>query len=82
MKGSRLYLRIEDEVKEKWMESAKKKGVTLSDYVRTLVEPEAEPEVEPSVPTVEPVVRVKVKKARGLQELPSQDMGGFVTRFK
>ena len=78
MKGSRLYLRIEDEVKEKWMESAKKKGVTLSDYVRTLVEPE-EIVKEPSAP----VARVKVKKAkRGLKELPSQNMGGFRTYFK
>ena len=51
MKGSRLYLRIEDEVKEKWMESAKKKGVTLSDYVRTLVEPE-EIVKEPSAPEI------------------------------
>lgn len=75
MKGSRLYLRIEDEVKERWLEAAKKKGVTLSDYVRTLVEPSEEPSA--------PVARVKVKKAkRGLQGLPSQEVGGFRTYFK
>ena len=46
MKGSRVYLRIEEEVKEKWVTAAKKRGVTLSDYVRTLVDPEEGVKIE------------------------------------
>ena len=42
MKGSRVYLRIEEETKEKWVTKAKKRGLTLSEYVRTLVDPEDE----------------------------------------
>ena len=52
-------MRIEEEVKEKWVTAAKKRGVTLSDYVRTLVDPEegvknekVEVEVKNEVPSV------------------------------
>lgn len=75
MKGSRVYLRIEEEVKEQWVKRAKEKGVTLSDYVRTLVEPG-----DKGVSVKKPRVMTKAKK--GLRELPSQEGDGFKTYFK
>lgn len=75
MKGSRVYLRIEEEVKEQWVKRAKEKGVTLSDYVRTLVEPG-----DKGVSVKKPRVITKAKK--GLKELPSQEGDGFKTYFK
>ena len=75
MKGSRVYLRIEEEVKEQWVRRAKEKGVTLSDYVRTLVEPG-----DKGVSVKKPRVITKAKK--GLRELPSQEGDGFKTYFK
>lgn len=80
MKGSRVYLRIEEEVKEKWIAKAKKRGVTLSDYVRTLVDPEDMGEEKKVVGRakyeVSPHGGVKSKKA---DELPSVE---FKTYFK
>ena len=75
MKGSRVYLRIEEEIKEQWVKRAKEKGVTLSDYVRTLVEPG-----DKGVSVKKPRVMTKAKK--GLKELPSQDLDGHISRFK
>ena len=75
MKGSRVYLRIEEEVKEQWVKRAKEKGVTLSDYVRTLVEPG-----DKGVSVKKPRVITKAKK--GLRELPSQEEEEFKTYFK
>lgn len=75
MKGSRVYLRIEEEIKEQWVKRAKEKGMTLSDYVRTLVEPG-----DKGVSVKKPRVMTKAKK--GLKELPSQDLGGLTTYFK
>lgn len=75
MKGSRVYLRIEEEIKEQWVKRAKEKGVTLSDYVRTLVEPG-----DKGVSVKKPRVITKAKK--GLRELPSQEGDGFKTYFK
>ena len=75
MKGSRVYLRIEEEIKEQWVKRAKEKGVTLSDYVRTLVEPG-----DKGVSVKKPRVMTKAKK--GLRELPSQEGDGFKTYFK
>ena len=75
MKGSRVYLRIEEEVKEQWVKRAKEKGVTLSDYVRTLVEPG-----DKGVSVKKPRVITKAKK--GVRELPSQEGDGFKTYFK
>jgi len=75
MKGSRVYLRIEEEVKEQWVKRAKEKGMTLSDYVRTLVEPG-----DKGVSVKKPRVITKAKK--GLRELPSQEEEEFKTYFK
>ena len=75
MKGSRVYLRIEEEIKEQWVKRAKEKGMTLSDYVRTLVEPG-----DKGVSVKKPRVMTKAKK--GLRELPSQEGDGFKTYFK
>jgi len=75
VKGSRVYLRIEEEVKEQWVKRAKEKGMTLSDYVRTLVEPG-----DKGVSVKKPRVMTKAKK--GLRELPSQEGDGFKTYFK
>ena len=75
MKGSRVYLRIEEEVKEQWVKRAKEKGMTLSDYVRTLVEPG-----DKGVSVKKPRVMTKAKK--GLRELPSQEEEEFKTYFK
>ncbi|OQB05346.1 MAG: hypothetical protein BWY21_02017 [Parcubacteria group bacterium ADurb.Bin216] len=75
MKGSRVYLRIEEEIKEQWVKRAKEKGMTLSDYVRTLVEPG-----DKGVSVKKPRVMTKAKK--GLKELPSQEGDGFKTYFK
>ena len=75
MKGSRVYLRIEEEIKEQWVRRAKEKGMTLSDYVRTLVEPG-----DKGVSVKKPRVITKAKK--GLRELPSQEGDGFKTYFK
>ena len=75
MKGSRVYLRIEEEIKEQWVKRAKEKGMTLSDYVRTLVEPgDKGVSVKKS--------RVMTKAKKGLKELPSQEGDGFKTYFK
>jgi len=75
VKGSRVYLRIEEEVKEQWVKRAKEKGMTLSDYVRTLVEPG-----DKGVSVKKPRVMTKAKK--GLRELPSQEEEEFKTYFK
>jgi len=75
VKGSRVYLRIEEEVKEQWVKRAKEKGMTLSDYVRTLVEPG-----DKGVSVKKPRVITKAKK--GLRELPSQEGEEFKTYFK
>ena len=85
MKGSRVYLRIEEETKEKWVIAAKKRGLTLSDYVRTLVDPgeigvEASTTVSKTVNTgLSPISPVS---KRGKKELPSQEVKGFKTYFK
>jgi hypothetical protein len=70
-----VYLRIEEEIKEQWVRRAKEKGMTLSDYVRTLVEPG-----DKGVSVKKPRVMTKAKK--GLKELPSQEGDGFKTYFK
>ncbi len=70
-----MYLRIEEEIKEQWVRRAKEKGMTLSDYVRTLVEPG-----DKGVSVKKPRVMTKAKK--GLKELPSQEGDGFKTYFK
>jgi hypothetical protein len=75
MKGSRVYLRIEEEITEQWVNRATETGVTLSDYVRTLVEPG-----DKGVSVKKPRVMTKAKK--GLRELPSQEGDGFKTYFK
>ena len=72
MKGSRVYLRIEEEVKEQWVKRAKEKGVTLSDYVRTLVEPEMAVERE------KPKIKVSVSR----RAEPSRAEPEFRTYFK
>ena len=84
MKGSRVYLRIEEETKERWVASAQEKGLSLSEYVRTLVDAgeisvEASTTVSKTVNTgSSPVSPVSKRK----KELPSQEVEGFKTYFK
>ena len=84
MKGSRVYLRIEEETKERWVASAQKKGLSLSEYVRTLVDP-GEISVEASTTASKPVNTGSspvspVSKRK--KELPNQVAGEFRTYFK
>jgi hypothetical protein len=74
MKGSRVYLRIEEEVKEKWVIAAKKRGLTLSDYVRTLVDPEEGVKNEK--------VELEVKNEVTPPESITYSTGSFKTYFK
>ena len=81
MKGSRVYLRIEEEVKEKWVIAAKKRGLTLSDYVRTLVDPGAAvTESEEGVKNEK--VELEVKNEVTPPESITHSVGSFKTYFK
>jgi len=42
MKEERVYIRIEDSVKRAWVKRAKDAGMSLSDYIRYVMEGEEE----------------------------------------
>lgn len=81
MKDIKIQIRVAVETREEWKRLASASHKTLTQYIVDKVEG-VDIVQEKSLPK-EPIVRAKIKKAkRGLKELPSQDMGGFITRFK